>query len=257
MGDQAMSDGNTAPVWRRLAAAVVDGVFFLFVASLISVSLYAATDGRLRAYVFQPAERCAPTENLAPAVAVAALAAVPADQARVVSATACRRLFLGLESGRFVSVAVEAQRGETLMRAAVLQPVDRSGQPVRPVSLGFAYPLAFVLFMALAEGVVLATPGKAALGLRVVSVSGDRLGFARALGRNLIVYGWLVAGAVLVLVLPQLGRLAPALLGYARAIWIGELVAVGTLALIALAWLLTGRPTPAYDRWTGARVVRA
>ena len=189
-------------------------------------------------------------------VVAAALSAIPADSARVVSATACRRLFLGLESGRFISVAVEAQQGETLMRAAVLQPVDREGEPVRPISLGFAYPLAFIAWMALCEGRLRGTPGKAALGLRIVGASGGRLGLPRALSRNLIIYAWLVAAALLMAVLPQLGRLAPSLLAHARTVWIGELAVVGVLALASLVLLLIGRPDPVYDRWTGARVVR-
>lgn len=250
----AGAEGTT--VWRRLAAAAIDGVFFVLVASLVSVALYTASGGKLRAYVFQPVDRCEPAREISPAVERAALSAVPAQTSRVASATACRRLFLGLESGRFVSVNVEAQQGETLVGAAVLQPVDRAGEPVAPISLGWAYPLAFVLCMALGEGLMRGTPGKAGLGLRVAAVGGGRLGLARAVGRNLIVYGWLLAGAALLAVSHQATRAAPWLVQYARPLWIAELAVVGLLAAWALGMLLSGRPDPAYDRWMDARVVR-
>lgn len=250
-------EAGRAAVWRRLAAAAVDGVFFVLAASLISVALYTVTDGRFRAYVFQPVDRCEAATSISPAVAQAALAAIPSVSSRVVSATACRRLFLGLESGRFVSVNVEAQQGETVMGAAVLQPVNRDGEPVRPLAYGWAYPLAFVLSMAIGEGLLRGTPGKAGFALRVVGADGGRLGLARALARNVMVYGWLLAGAVTVFALPQIGRAAPGLLAYGGSIRIAELTLVGGLALMALVWLLTGRPDPAYDRWTGAKVVPA
>lgn len=255
MGD--MNDGGRAPVWRRLAAAAIDGVFFLIAASLLSVALYMATGGKVRAYVFQPVDRCEPVASLSPDVARAALAAIPSQASQITAATSCRRLFLGLESARFVSVSVQVQQGETIMGAAVLQPVDRAGRPVRPLSLGWAYPLLFVLSMAVGEGLLRGTPGKAGLGLRVVAAAGGRLGLGRALARNLVVYGWLAAGALLVLVLPALGRAAPGLLAVARELWIAELVVVGALAVWSLAMLLLGRPEPAYDRWTQTRVVRA
>lgn len=252
-----MSDEGRAPKWRRLAAAAIDGVFFVITASLLSVALYTASGGKVRAFVFQPVDRCEQVTSLAPEVARAALAAIPSQASQITSASSCRRLFLGLESARFVSVSVQAQQGETIMGAAVLQPVDPSGEPVRPLSLGWAYPLLFVLSMAVGEGLLGGTPGKAGLGLRVVAARDGRLGLPRALARNLLVYGWLVAGALLVLALPHLGRAAPGLVAFARELWIAELAVVGLLALWALALLLMGRPDPAYDRWTGARVVRA
>jgi uncharacterized RDD family membrane protein YckC len=251
-----MSDEGGAPIWRRLAAAAIDGVFFVIAASLLSVALYMATGGKVRAYVFQPVDRCEQVTSLSPEVARAALAAIPSQASRITAATSCRRLFLGLESARFVSVTVQLQQGETILGAAVLQPVDRSGLPVRPLSLGWVYPLLFVLSMAAGEGLLGGTPGKAALGLRVVAVGGGRLGLARGMARNLVVYGWLVAAALLVLVLPHLGRAAPGLGAYARQLWFAELAVVGALALWSLAMLLLRRPEPAYDRWTEGRVVR-
>lgn len=252
-----MSDQGRAPVWRRLAAAAIDGVFFVVAASLLSVALYAASGGQVRAYVFQPVDRCEALASVPAEVAHAALAAVPGQASRVTAATGCRRLFLGLESARFVSVSLEVQQGETILGAAVLQPVDRAGRPVQPLSLGWAYPLVFGLAMAMGEGLLRGTPGKAALGLRVTAAAGGRLGLPRALGRNLMIYGWLAAGALLVLGLPHLGRAAPDLVSFVREVRVAELAVVGVLALWALATLLTGRPDPAYDRWTGARVVRS
>lgn len=253
-----MSDQGRAPVWRRLAAAAIDGVFFVVAASLSSVALYAASGGQVRAYVFQPVDRCEALASVPAEVAHAALAAVPGQASRVTAATGCRRLFLGLESARFVSVSLEVQQGETILGAAVLQPVDRAGRPVQPLSLGWAYPLVFVLAMALGEGLLRGTPGKAALGLRVVrAAGGGRVGLPRALARNLIVYGWLAAGAVLLLTIHGASRAAPWLAQHAGQIYIAGLAVVGGLALTALGLLLAGRPDPAYDRWTGARVVRS
>ncbi|MCR5874711.1 RDD family protein [Phenylobacterium sp. J426] len=252
-----MGEEGRAAIWRRLAAAAVDAVFFILAASLISVALYNLSDGRLRAYVFQPVDRCEAVGSISPAVARAALAAIPGSASRVVGATACRRLFLGLESGRFVSVNVEVQQGETVMGAAVLQPVDRAGEPVRPLAFGWAYPLAFVVSMAIGEGLLGGTPGKAGFGVRVVQASGGRLGLPKALVRNAIVYAWLLAGAATVFALPKLGTALPGLLPYGGAVRALELAVVGLLALAVLAQLLIGRPDPAYDRWTGARVVRA
>jgi hypothetical protein len=252
-----MTDTGRAAVWRRLAAAAIDGVFFILAASLISVALYNLSDGRMRAYVFQPADRCETVTSISPAVARAALAAIPGSASRVVGATACRRLFLGLESGRFVSVNVEVQQGETVMGAAVLQPVNRAGEPVRALAFGWAYPLAFVLAMAIGEGLLSGTPGKAGFGLRVVRADGGRLGLPRALARNVVVYAWLLACAATVFALPKLGQMLPGLLPYGGTVRAFELAVVGVLALAALALLLMGRPDPAYDRWTGARVTRA
>jgi len=252
-----MTEVARAPIWRRLAAAAIDGIFFVMAASLLSVVLYTASGGKVRAFVFQPVDRCEAAATLSPGVARAALSALPGQASRVVGATACRRLFLGLESARFVSVNLEVQQGETIVGAAVLQPVDRAGDPVAPLSLGWAYPIVFILSMAVGEGLLGGTPGKAALALRVVAAGGGRLGLPRALARNLIVYGWLLAGALMVLALPHLGRAAPGLIAFAGQVRMAELAVVGGLALLALALLLVGRPDPGYDRWTGARVVRA
>lgn len=252
-----MSEVARAPIWRRLAAAAIDGIFFVLAASLLSVALYTASGGQVRAFVFQPVDRCEAVSSFSPRAAQRALSALPGQASRIASATLCRRLFLGLESARFVSVTLEVQQGETILGAAVMQPVDRAGEPVQPLSLGWAYPLVFVLCMAAGEGLQGGTPGKAALALRVASAEGRRLGLARALGRNLVIYGWLVTGALLVLALPHLGRATPGVVAFAREVRLAELAVVAGLALLALGLLLIGRPDPIYDRWAGAKVVRA
>jgi uncharacterized RDD family membrane protein YckC len=53
-------------------------------------------------------------------------------------------------------------------------------------ALFFAYIAANVLYFAVAEGIWGTTPGKAALGLRVVRISGDAPGFPRAMIRSLL-----------------------------------------------------------------------
>lgn len=251
-----MSDEGRAPVWRRLGAAAIDGVFVLIAASLLSVALYTASGGKVRAFVFQPVVQCGPGETVPSSVAKAAGAALP--EFRAAEAMSCRRLFLGLESSRYMVVRMAPRHEDARDRGVfVMQPVNRAGEAVQPMSLGWVYPLLFVLSMAAGEGLLGGTPGKAGLGLRVVAAAGGRLGLGRALWRNLAIYGWLAAGALLVLVLPHLGRAAPGLGAFARQLWIAELAVVGALALWSLAMLLMGRPDPAYDRWTRAKVVRA
>lgn len=240
-------------LWRRLAAAAIDGMLFLVAASLASIAIYSASGGVVRAFTFMPVTRCEPMAEAPASVVRAAEAALSVTASQATEATSCRRSFLGLETGRFVLVSLHAQQGETVIGANVFQPVDRSGAPIQPVTLDWLYPLVFVLLLSALEGFWGETPGKSAMALRVVRADGGRPGLPRALTRNLIVYGWLVAWLLWRFALPHLAQRLPptreslVLLQYAGPA-LAAALALGALGLLALG---------AYDRWTGTRVVRA
>lgn len=243
-------------IWRRVAAAAVDGVLFVMAASLASIAIYFASGGIARAFTLMPADHCRTLATLPAEVARAAVRALPGQAHRPIAAAACRRTFLGLESGRFVTVTLQVQQGETVVGASVFQPVDLKGRPIDPVNFDWLYPVAFIALRALSEAAFGGTPGKAALGLRVAGPRG-KPGLGRALARNLLVHAWLV---FLVLWIVALRHLAPALFPWLLATPVGQaniLVLSAPLAALALAALLTGKPEAAYDRWTGVRVVRA
>ena len=217
-------------LWRRLVAGLIDIVLAIVAAGLIAGGVYAATGGVVRMGVPAPVNACATVETLSAEVAAAATAAAPGHAPT--DAVACVDRFMGLETNRHLVVAMTGTDARV-----VFVPLSPSGAVVKPVKLGWAAPAAFILLMAMAEGLLGATPGKFALGLKVEG------GPARALARNLIVHAWLLAwlAAPLVLKAPGLLSLSPMLV-----------LAAGILVLLAL-----GRPDPLYDRWIGVRVRRA
>jgi len=235
--------------WRRVAAAAVDVLVLVVVAQVAAIALYAASEGKLRSSTVVKSARCQAVHAMSAKMleGVAVLAG-----ARPVAAQVCALSMAGFETGRYATVMLQAQEGEVTRSLAFSRPLDRKGLPTTPVILDWVYPLAFVLVMSLAEGLFGATLGKRALGLKVVAVDGGgRLGLARALLRNAVIYG----GAAMVLVAPLVAALAgirlPPLAYYA---------AVGVFGLLVLApfaMLAEANPRALYDRWAGADVVRS
>lgn len=217
-------------LWRRLAAGLIDIVLAIVAAGLIAGAVYGATGGVIRMGVPAPVNVCTTVRTLSAEVVAAATAAAPGHAPT--DAVACVDRFMGLETNRRLVVAMTGADARI-----VFVPLSPAGTVVEPVNLGWAAPAAFILLMALAEGLAGATPGKFALGLKVEG------GVARALGRNLIVHAWLLVWVATPLVVkaPGLPALLPTL----------------ALAAVALVLLALGRPDPLYDRWTGVRVRRA
>ena len=248
-----MSNGEAARAgqelfWLRITAAAIDLVAAVALAQLAAVALYAASDGRLRSSTLAKVAHCRAMSSVS-AKLVQGVAAPPGAQP--VAANMCTVSTLGLETARYVTVGLQAQDGEVVRTMAFSRPVDRQGEPVTPVILDWAYPLAFILAMSAAEWLAGATLGKRLVGLRVRAEGGGRLPAHRALGRNLAIWG----GLALVLVAPL-----------AAAVWgirlgpTGYYTAVGALALLVLApvaMLTLAAPRALYDRWTGAEVEKA
>jgi uncharacterized RDD family membrane protein YckC len=156
----------------------------------------------------------------------------------------------GFETGRYATVALQAQQGEVVRSMAFSRPVDRRGRPVTPVILDWAYPVGFILALSLAEALAGVSLGKRMVGLKVVAAEGGRLPLGRALVRNLVVWG----GAALLVAAP----LAAALIGLrlSREVYYGAVAVLGLMILAPVAMLTQGRPRALYDRWAGAEVVR-
>lgn len=234
--------------WRRLAAGAIDVALFAALSLATGVLLYGASDGRLRSSAPFAETRCAPLRALSAKVFKGV--AMPAG-AQAVAARRCTVSLAGLETSRYVSVVLQAQDGEVTRSLSFSRPVDRTDAPVSPVILDWTYPLAFILVAALCEGLAGATPGKRALGLKVIAASGGRLGLPRALARNLVVYG----GGTLVLIAPLAAalagvRLTPTLYYLAVGVF-------GLLILAPFAMLAEAQPRARYDRWVGAEVIGA
>ncbi len=251
-----MAEETGGMIWRRIAAAWIDGVLFVAAASLISVALYFGSNGVVRAPTFQPATSCAALVQIPAAVAAKAQAAIAAQSSRPVEAMLCRRVFLGFESGRFVSLTLEAQQGENVFSARVFQPVDRDGAPIEPVTFDWLYPFVFLLALTAFEATTGATPGKSAVGIRRIGLGGERPDFPRALARNILVYAWLFAWIFWPLAMRTVGPMlveAGATLPVLQAAgWAPVLL----LMAVPFLMLLFGRP-PLYDRLTGLRAIKA
>lgn len=234
--------------WRRLGAGAVDIVLIVALALAASVALYAASGGRLRTSTPWRTVQCQAVRTISAKVLQGV--SLPSG-ARPVAGQVCTRSMAGFETGRYATIALQTQQGEVVRTMAFSRPVDRAGEPVSPVILDWAWPLAFIIVVALLEGLFGTTPGKLALGLRVVGPDGRPLGLARALGRNLVIYG----GAAIVLIAP----LALTLLGIRLSglAYYGAVGVCGLLILAPFAMLAEASPRARYDRWVQAEVVRA
>ncbi|MDB5475920.1 MAG: hypothetical protein JWP49_1431 [Phenylobacterium sp.] len=241
--------GSRDLFWRRVAAAAVDIAVLVVAAHLAAVGLYAASHGKLRSSTLVKAVRCQPLAGISFKV-LEGVAAPPGS--RPVAARVCTISMAGLETARYVTVALMAQEGEVTRSLAFSRPVDREGQPMRPVILDWAYPLAFIAIMSLAEGLFGATLGKRLLGLKVIAADGGgRLGLPRALLRNLVIYGGAAAVLIAPLVVAVTGLRLPQL-GYYTAVGV-----FGLLVLAPIAMLAEAAPRTLYDRWARAEVIRS
>ncbi|MDE2487639.1 MAG: RDD family protein [Alphaproteobacteria bacterium] len=233
--------------WLRVTAAAIDVVALAIIAQAAAVALYAASGGMLRSTTFARAAHCQPMSRLSPALMKGV--AVPAG-ARPVAAQMCVISSLGLETGRYVLVALQSQNGEVVRSLAFTRPVDRKGAPVTPVILDWVWPLAFIAAMSLGEALTGATIGKRLVGLTVTDGSSRRPGLARTLGRNLVIWG----GAALVLIAPLAAALMK--LPVSQPLYWGAVVLFGLLVLAPIAMLIQQPARPLYDRWAGTAVVR-
>lgn len=234
--------------WRRLLAGAIDIALLVVLAQVAALVLYAASDGKLRSSTLLKSTQCAPVQGISYKVLQGV--AIPPG-ARPVAGQLCKVSMGGMETARFVTVALQAQEGELVRSLAFSRPVNRKAEPVAPFVMDWIYPLAAILLAGLVEGALGATPGKRFLGLKVTRPDGHKLGPGRAILRNLVIYG----GAALVLIVPLAAaflhiRLPP--LGYYTAVGV-----FGLLILAPFAMLAEASPRAAYDRWLGADVVRA
>jgi uncharacterized RDD family membrane protein YckC len=218
------------------------------VAHLAAVALYAASSGVLRSSTLLKSTQCQPLRSMSEKVLEGV--AIPAVL-HPVAAQLCTVSLVGLETARYETVMLQGQDGEVTHSLAFSRPVDRKGEPVRPVILDWAYPLAFILAMTLGEGVFGVTLGKRLIGLRVAGGGGGRLGLGGALVRNLVIYG---AWAVL-LTTPLIAALLHVRLSHAG--YIGAVAVFGALGWAPFFMLAQAAPRALYDRWAGAEVVRA
>lgn len=230
-------------VWRRLGAAILDLLIYMVAASLLAVALHHLLDGRVRASTLLPLTAC---ESLPRAPEDLARAAGFPPGPAPVGAAVCTRRFLGLESGRW---ALVVQGGDAAGPAATrVVPLGPSGRPQgRVLNLDGLLALGFILVLAVWEAALRETPGKAVFALMVEAAGGGRPPWLRCLARKLIIYSPLLVTAGLALLPPAVR----AGLGWAPA------GLMGGLALASVTLLVLGRPDPAFDRWTGLRVVAA
>jgi hypothetical protein len=221
-------------LWRRLAAGLIDIVLAVVAAGLISGVVYGATGGVVRMGVPAPVNACTTVKSLSAEVVQAAAAAAPGHAPT--DAVACVDSFMGLETGRHLVVAMAGADARV-----VFVPLSPTGAVVHPIKLGWLAPVAFILLMALSEGLLGATPGKFAVGLKVEGAS-----VARALARNLMVHSWLLAWLA-----------TPVVAGLMTPPPFVGLLPTFAFGAVALLLLVAGGPDPLYDRWTGVRVRRA
>lgn len=249
MADKAEARAAQELFWLRLTAAAIDVAAMVVIAQIAAVALYAASDGMLRSSsAFSRVARCQPMAAISPKL-MEGLPRLP--NARPVAARLCSISTVGLETGRYVTVALQSQVGEVTRSLAFSRPVDRLGLPVKPLILDWAYPLAFILLMSLGEGLGGITLGKRLVGLKVAGETGGRLGLGRALLRNLVIYG----GAALMLIAPLAAVLMRVRLS--QTAYYGAVGVVGLLVLAPFAMLTQAAPRALYDRWAGADVVKA
>jgi len=235
--------------WRRLAAGGLDIALMVVAASVAAVVLYAVSDGRLRSSTLVKTTRCQAVSGIS--IRLLAGVAIP-RRARPVAARVCTVSLAGAETARYATVLLQAQDGEVTRSLSFSRPVDRKGEPVSPLILDWAYPLAFILLMALAEGLFGATPGKRAFGLKVTAADGQgRLGVPRALVRNAVLYGGVALVLVAPLAITVMGVRLPPLAYY------GAVGLFGLLVLAPFAMLAEASPQARYDRWAGAEVTRS
>jgi uncharacterized RDD family membrane protein YckC len=234
--------------WLRLMAAMVDVAAMVVVAHLAAVALYAASSGVLRSSTLVKTAQCQPLRSMSASM-LQGIAIPPA--LRPVAAQLCTVSLMGLETARYETVMLRSQEGEVTHSLAFSRPVNRKGEPVAPVILDWAYPLAFILAMSLGEGLLGVTLGKRLIGLRVVAAGGGRPGVGRALVRNLVIYGpWAI-----VLTTPLIAALLHVQLSHAG--YIAAVAVFGALGWAPLFMLAQASPRALYDRWAGAEVVRA
>jgi hypothetical protein len=248
MTDKAEGVSARDLFWRRLAAGGLDIALLLAVASLAAVVLYGLSDGRLRSSTLFKTTACQTVSGIS--ARLLSGVAVPGG-ARPVAARICTTSLAGAETARYATILLQAQDGEVTRSLAFSRPVDRKGEPLSPIILDWAYPLAFILVMALWEGLLGATPGKRAFGLKVTAADGaGRLGLARALFRNLILYGGVALVLVAPLAITVAGIRLPPLAYY------GAVGLFGLLVLAPFAMFAEASPQARYDRWAGAEVIR-
>ncbi|THD83324.1 MAG: hypothetical protein E7812_00600 [Phenylobacterium sp.] len=247
MADAVETRSGRELFWLRLMAAVVDVAALVVVANLAAIVLYAASGGALRSSTLFKTAQCQPLRSIS--MTMLQGVAIPPG-ARAVAAQLCTLSLVGLETGRYETVALQSQEGELTRSVAFSRPVDRKGQPMTPVILDWVYPLAFILAMSLGEGLFGATLGKRMVGLRVVAArGGGRLAPHRALLRNLVIYGpWAV-----VLTLPLLAAVLHIRLSHTA--YIAAVAGFGALGWAPLAMLAQASPRALYDRWAGADVL--
>jgi len=247
MADEEAARTGQELFWLRITAAAIDLLALVIVAHVAAAALYWASDGRLRSSTLGQVAHCQPMAT-APRSLVEGVAAPPG--ARPVAAQMCAISTAGFETGRYATVALQAQQGEVVRSVAFSRPVDRHGNPLRPVILDWTYPLAFILALSLAEALAGVSLGKRLVGLKVVAAGGGRLPLGRALLRNLVVWG----GAALLVAAP----LAAAVMGLrlSQAAYYAAVAVLGLLILAPAAMLIQARPRALYDRWAGAEVVR-
>jgi uncharacterized RDD family membrane protein YckC len=234
--------------WLRLMAAMVDVAAMVVIVHLAAIALYAASSGVLRSSTLIKTAQCQSLHAMSEKVLQGV--AIPPGL-RPVAAQLCTLSLAGLETARYETVMLRGQDGEVTHSLAFSRPVDAKGEPVVPVILDWAYPLAFILAMALGEGLLGTTLGKRLVGLRVTAVGGGRLGVGRGLIRNVVIYGaWAV-----VLTTPLVAALLRVQLSHAQ--YIAAVAVFGALGWAPLFMLAQASPRALYDRWAGAEVARA
>lgn len=247
MAEQEGARSGQDLLWLRITAAAIDVVVSALIAQLVAVGLYWASDGVLRSSTFARAAHCQPMTKLSGVL----MQGVPAPRhARPVAAQTCVISSLGLETGRYVMVALQSQEGEVVRSLAFSRPVNRQGAPVTPLILDWVWPIAFILVMSVAEWLGGSTIGKRLVGLKVVGEAGGRRLLAGAMVRNLVIWG----GAALVIVAP----LAAALSGLrlSQAEYYAAVGVFGLMVLAPIAMLIQAPARPLYDRWARTEVVR-
>ena len=229
--------------WRRALAALIDWIVVGALVSTIGVVAYGQTGGVVRVQqAVLMSTNCNPTKTIPAGLGLP-------SGFRIDSAVVCTSSFAGHEVNRFVKVTQTDRSGMTFTTQWRAGAIDAKGQVLPRVFFADSLIGPILLVgLALFEGIIGTSPGKAVLGLRVV---GHRSGapFMRgALARNLALYGaWAANG---------LSAIASGLNPDVAGAGLTLNVALTLVMLAPFVAMAFQRPDPFYDLWAGVRVRR-
>jgi uncharacterized RDD family membrane protein YckC len=256
-----MADIASAPqrpragFWRRIAAALIDGLVVSVPIQLVVVVLFAMTNGAVQTTSGFTTKKC--SRDIPIAELPKGLDPPPPERAN--HAEICRTSFFGLETARRLTVSRTTQDGIVKKTFSYSYMLDAGGRPINGTSLDWVVVLALATYLIALEHRLGKTVGKGALGLRVAdTLDMERIGIPlrKAVIRNVMIWSWAFPMLIVLLVGLLLTGDMEGLLDGSFFTWF---TAAGLLSLAWLLWMVIQigcKLDPAYDRIAGTAVLR-